>query len=74
MDDRKQSVRRLVVELTVSVAHKLDDLVRLEELNKTTIVNRALLLYGMIVELQHDGGKVYIQEAGAQELQRLTLL
>lgn len=67
-------MRRLVVELNPRVAHQLDDLVRAEGLNKTTLVNRAIQVYALVVDVQTAGGRLYVQEAGSDQLQRLTII
>jgi hypothetical protein len=66
--------RRLVVELNGQSANELRDLVHLEELNKTTIVNRALQLYALVRKLERAGGGLYLRERDSAELQRLLLL
>jgi hypothetical protein len=66
--------RRLVVELNGQSAKDLRDLVSLEELNKTTIVNRALQLYALVRKLEREGGGLYLRERDSTELQRLLLL
>jgi hypothetical protein len=66
--------RRLVVELNSHSSKDLSELVAIEELNKTTIVNRAIQLYAMIRHTELKGGRVYIQDPGASELQRLRII
>jgi hypothetical protein len=65
---------RLVVELNRATAADLDELVELEELNKTTITNRALQLYAMLRKVQRDGGQILLQDAGAKEPERIHFL
>lgn len=76
MDETKprRGVHRLVVELNPRVAHQLDDLVLAEGLNKTTLVNRAIQVYALVVDVQTAGGRLYVQEADSDQLQRLTII
>lgn len=69
-----EAPRRLVVELGGQNANELADLVNLEDLNKTTIVNRAIQLYALVRKLEREGGRLYMQERDSKELQRLLLL
>lgn len=74
MDEPQQpKPPRLIVELNELTAGLLNELVEVEELNKSTLVNRAVQLYSMIGGVQRAGGKVYVQEAGAKKLNLLTL-
>lgn len=66
--------RRLVVELTPAVYDALTRRTEKEYLNKTTITNRAIQLYAMITDILEAGGKVYVEEKDAKELQRLQIL
>lgn len=66
--------RRLVVELNKRSSRDLGELVEIEELNKTTIVNRAIQVYALIRHIELEGGRVYIQDSGAGELQRLRII
>jgi hypothetical protein len=66
--------RRLVVELNSRSSRDLGELVAIEELNKTTIVNRAIQVYAMIRRTELGGGRVYLQDPGASELQRLRII
>ncbi|HST80868.1 MAG TPA: hypothetical protein VLL08_03890 [Kineosporiaceae bacterium] len=65
---------RLVVELNRATAADLDDLVALEDLNKTTLVNRALQMYAILRKAERDGGQILIQEAGESAPQRIRFL
>jgi len=55
--------RRLVVELSRRTAADLAWLVEEEEMNKTTIVNRAVQIYHMIVEAQRNGRGLCLEDA-----------
>jgi hypothetical protein len=52
--------KRLVVELTKRASQDMSWLIAEEEANKTTIVNRALQVYKMVVEAQRAGDRVMI--------------
>jgi hypothetical protein len=69
---RKQP--RLVVELSQRSAAALDELVELEELNKTTIVNRAIQMYSILRRAEADGGQVLIAEGPDGEPQRIRFI
>ena len=58
-EERRQ---RLVVELSTAAAEELQYLTDREELNKTTIVNRALQVYAILRRAEDEGSKVLIQE------------
>ena len=58
---------RLVVELSRTAGARLDELVALEELNKTTIVNRALNVYYMLRIAESQGGEVSFTESKGAE-------
>jgi hypothetical protein len=67
--DEKLPPRRLVVELNRRSAADLAWLCEAEELNKTTVVNRAVQLYKMLVQAQLEGERVKVQgERGDREL------
>ncbi|WP_199423075.1 hypothetical protein [Actinotalea solisilvae] len=57
-DGAAEAPRRLVVELNRRAATDLAWLVESEEVNKTTVVNRALQVYRLLVEAQRNGGSV----------------
>jgi len=63
-----------VVELNRTNAQLLADLVELEELNKTTLVNRAIKLYALVREMERAGGALYLQTAPGGPLERQRLL
>jgi hypothetical protein len=71
---RAESRSRLVVELTRATTVELDDLVEIEELNKTTIVNRALQMYAFLRKAERDGGQILLLEAGESAPQRIRFL
>lgn len=71
---RPEPRARLVVELTRATSSELDDLVEFEELNKTTIVNRALQMYAFLRKAERDGGQILLLDAGAAAPQRIRFL
>ncbi len=52
---------RLVIELQHRVSEMLDELVEIEGLNKTTITNRALELYHLLITNQQAGGRGFLE-------------
>lgn len=66
--------QRLVVELSTRTAADLAWLVDAEQMNKTTIVNRAVQTFRLLAEIQGDGGTIEIREAGNARTIRLRLL
>jgi len=66
--------RRLVVELTSNSAQDLGELMELEEQNKTTLVNRAIQVYKIFQSIERSGGKIFVQEAGSNEVQRVRIV
>jgi hypothetical protein len=71
---RRPDRTRLVVELNRATAADLDDLMELEDLNKTTLVNRALQMYAFLRKAERDGGQIFVQEAGESAAQRSHFL
>lgn len=67
-EDTPTVARRLVVELNRHTASDLAWCVEAEELNKTTVVNRAVQLYKAVIETQYAGGAMILetQDGGAQ--------
>lgn len=66
--------RRLVVELTKKSASDLGWLLGTEELNKTTLVNRAIQVYRMVIEAQRDGRTLYFEDPGGEVRDRLMVI
>jgi hypothetical protein len=73
-DGGGEAPRRLVVELNKRPAQDLQWLVDSEELNKTTIVNRALQVYKHIVELQQRGGSVLLEDPTKDHPERMLIV
>jgi hypothetical protein len=69
-----ESRTRLVVQLTQPSANALTDLVQLEQLNKTTIVNKALQLYALLRKADLAGGEIQLLEPGDVTPQRLRFI
>ena len=66
-------MKRLVVELNARSERDLTECVTMEEMNKTTVVNRAVQVYGEITANQRAGGRcVLIRPDGTEE--RLWIL
>ncbi len=65
---------RLVVELNKRTAADLTWLQEAEEVNKTTLVNRAIQVYRMIAEAQRDGGSLTIEDGSGSAPQRIVLI
>ncbi|MBB3082940.1 hypothetical protein [Geodermatophilus sabuli] len=57
-----EAPRRLVVELGRKTAEDLAWLVEADNLNKTTVVNRAVQVLRRVMEAQHHGGSVTIED------------
>jgi hypothetical protein len=57
-----ETPRRLVVELGRKAAEDLAWLVEADNLNKTTVVNRAVQVLRRVMEAQHNGGSVTIDD------------
>jgi len=52
--------KRLVIDLTRRSRADLAWLVETEEMNKTTVCNRAIQVYKLIIETQERGGNVMV--------------
>lgn len=65
--------KRLLVELTDKTDHDLCRLAGRSELNKTTIVNRAVQIYALAQELQDNGRPVGFTDDDGQWI-RLVIL
>lgn len=66
--------KRLVIELTKRASEDLGWLVELEESNKTTVVNRALQVYRMIIEAQQRGQQLIITNRDDSKAQALYIV
>jgi hypothetical protein len=66
--------RRLVVELTRRSADAMAWLVDEEELNKTTLVNRAVQVYKLVIEAQKQGRKVMLSSPDGSEAEVLWIV
>ncbi|MFI0424663.1 hypothetical protein [Spongiactinospora sp. 9N601] len=64
-------LERVTVNLTERSSRALEEVVRLRGETKTDAINRALQVYSLIEHILHTGGKVYVQEAGQDELERV---
>jgi hypothetical protein len=70
---RSQIQERVTVNLTAKAAEALAEAVRLTRDSKTDTVNKALIIYAMLQQLQASEGAVYVREKDG-ELERLRLL
>jgi hypothetical protein len=66
--------RRLVVELNSASASDLAWLQDVEELNKTTLVNRAVQVYRMVIEAQRNGGGLTIDDPKRGGVERIRVV
>jgi hypothetical protein len=66
--------RRLVVELNRVSAQKLLQLTEAEELNKTTLVNRAIQVYALLREVENAGGAIFVRDSSTEPLGRLRIM
>lgn len=73
-DDAAEVAKRLVVELTKRASQDMAWLVNEEEANKTTIVNRAVQVYKMVVEAQGNGQRLMIGNSDGSNAQILYLV
>ncbi|MER7370049.1 hypothetical protein [Nonomuraea wenchangensis] len=64
-------LERVTVNLNERSSRALDEVVALRGDTKTDIINRALQMYSLIEGILHSGGKIYVQEAGQTELERV---
>jgi hypothetical protein len=62
------------VELSPRTAALLDELVELDQLNKTTVVNRAIQVYSILRNAEANDGEILIREKAGAELQRTRFL
>jgi hypothetical protein len=65
--------RRLVVELGRKAAEDLAWLVEADNLNKTTVVNRAVQVLRRVMEAQHNGGGITIDDPERGKPQSLLI-
>ncbi|GAA2324033.1 hypothetical protein GCM10010149_91720 [Nonomuraea roseoviolacea subsp. roseoviolacea] len=64
-------LERVTVNLTERAARALEEVVTLRGESKTDAINRALQMYNLIEQILQSGGKVYVQEPGQTELERV---
>lgn len=68
-----QQLERLNVNLIPRAARALEQAMTLTGHTKTDVINRALLLYTYIEQVMHDGGAVFVQNAGSSEPQQIKI-
>lgn len=61
-ESKSEVPRRLVVEMGRRAAADVAWLVEEEEVNKTTIVNRAIQVYRLLMEAQKNGGSIMVDD------------
>ena len=66
--------RRLVVELSPRGANDVAWLMNEEQLNKTTLVNRAVQVYRAVMEAQAEGKRLMIADADGKNAQVLWIM
>ncbi|MCA2227885.1 hypothetical protein [Nonomuraea aurantiaca] len=64
-------LERVTVNLNERSSRALEEVVNLRGDTKTDAINRALQMYSLIEHILQSGGKVYVQEAGQTELERV---
>ena len=69
----EQAKRRLTVELNDRSRTDLLWVAALEGLNRTTVVNRALQVYRMVVETQRNGGWIAVSDPTKNGGQAMTV-
>ena len=62
--------RRIVAEVPTKSARALSDVMAREEINATTVVSRALVVYDTLLQHIADGGKVIFEKNGKSEIIR----
>ena len=64
-------LERVTVNLTERSSRALEEVAGHRGETKTDVINRALQMYSLIERILQSGGKVYVQEAGQSELERV---
>jgi hypothetical protein len=68
------SHERITVNLTEKASEALASAVLLSRDSKTDCINKALLLYELLHQVQNSGGAVYLREGPTAEVERLRVL
>lgn len=71
---RSDGSKRLVVELTVRASADLAWLVDVEESNRTTVVNRAVQVYKMVMEAQLKGQRLIIADSDSSRAEAIYIV
>lgn len=69
-----RSHERVTVNLTGKSSHALAEAVRITRDSKTDVINKALVVYALLQEIQEAGGAIYLRETSRAELERLRVL
>jgi hypothetical protein len=64
-------LERVTVNLTPRSSRALDEAVTITGDSKTDTINRALQVYAYLERVQREGGKVFVQDADQDHLERL---
>jgi len=62
-------LKRVTLNLTRGTVKALEGVLELTGESSTDEINKAIRFYGRVLALINDGGNVYIQEPGSQQVQ-----
>ena len=65
--------RAVVIEFSDATYEKLENYCTIEELNKSTVVNRAVQTYAYFRDLQRSGMEMYIREPMTGKMEKVTI-
>ena len=65
---------RVTVNLTTKAKDALYEVSHHTDDTKTDTINRALVIYAYLERIMREGGKVYVREAGSEDLERVRFL
>jgi hypothetical protein len=67
-----QPPETLVIGVGIRAQEQLAELAELEELNRSTIINRAIQLYAELIRVRREGGSLYVRDVPDGPLVKLT--
>jgi len=67
------ATRAVVIEFSDATYEKLENYCTIEELNKSTVVNRAVQTYAYFRDLQRSGMEMYIREPMTGKMEKVTI-
>jgi hypothetical protein len=70
---RGSASEKVTVNLTSRAAKALNDTVTATGTSKTEAINKAIQLYGFILEHLDAGGAIYVRDPGSKETERLRI-